>query len=134
MNLSERYKARHTERLKRFLLFYSFLALFLFSYNTLARYTTFSTGTATADVAKWRVQINNIEISNDIQEISNVIELVPSSETKTTGNMLAPGQSGYFDIAINPAGTEVSLEYTITIDTTNIPAEIKFEGYKLNRK
>lgn len=133
VNLNERYKARHTKRLKRFLLFYSFLALFLFSYNTLARYTTYSINAVTADVAKWIIQINNIEISKDTQEISNIIDLVPSSETKTTENKLAPGQSGYFDIAINPAGTEVALEYTITLDITNVPTGITFKGYKLNR-
>ena len=132
MNLNERYKARHAKRIKRFLSFYSFLALFLFSYNTLARYMTVSTNTITTDVAKWTIQINNIEIINNTQEISNVINLVPSSETKTTENKLAPGQSGYFDIIINPTGTEVAVEYTITINATNIPTGITFKEYELN--
>ena len=134
MNLNERYKARHTKRLKRFLSFYSFLALFLFSYNTLARYTAFSTNTVTTRVAKWIIKINNLEIANDTQEFSNIIELVPSTETKTTDNKLAPGQSGYFDIVINPAGTEVALEYTITLGTANIPTGITLKGYKINRR
>ncbi len=134
MNLNERYKARHTKRLKRFLSFYSFLALFLFSYNTLARYTVFSTNTVNTHVAKWIIKINNLEIANDTQEVSNIIELVPSTETKTKDNKLAPGQSGYFDIAINPAGTEVALEYTINLDIANIPTGITLEGYKINRR
>lgn len=132
MNLNERYKVRHKNRYKRFLLFYSFLVFSLFIYNSLARYTAITENTGTVDIALWNIKINSETIENNAQQMTNVLKLVPNENSNTTQNKLAPGQSGYFDISINPEETEVSVEYSIFFDTTLLPSEITITGYKKN--
>ena len=45
--------------------------------------------------------------------IESQIKVIPDNTGETE---LGPGDTGYFDIEINPAGTEVSVEYTININ------------------
>ena len=65
-----------------------------------------------------------------IGTLTNTIELIPTTQT-TTDNKLAPGQSGYFDISINPEGTDVGIQYIINLDTTNIPTGVLLDTYEI---
>lgn len=131
MNLRERYKSKSKKRLSRFVLFYSFISLILIFYSSFARYTTITEGTQTAEIANWKIKINGTNISNN-ETLSKIITLVPDSTNQTTkDNKIAPGKSGYFDIIINPEGTDVSIEYTITIGTTNLPSGITLTNYEI---
>ena len=124
MNLKERYKSSGKKRKFKFFVFYLLLATFLIFYSTYSRYTTIEEGQPKAYIANWKVKINNEDITNK-QTLSNMITLVPdTSRETTTDNKLAPGKTGFFDIIIDPTGTEVAIEYTINFDITNLPTGI----------
>ena len=129
MNLKQRYKSKSKRRIFRFLGFYSILAFFLLFYNTFARYTTVVQNESKVAIANWHISINNNNILNS-GTLTNTIELIPTTQT-TTDNKLAPGQSGYFDISINPEGTDVGIQYIINFDTTNIPTGILLDTYEI---
>lgn len=129
MNLKQRYKSRGTKRLIRFLGFYSIIAFFLLFYSTFARYTTIVKNESTVPIANWQIKVNNNDILNG-GTLTNKIELIPSTQT-TTDNKLAPGQNGYFDIIINPEGTDVAIEYILNLNTTNLPSGIILTTYEI---
>lgn len=129
MNLKQRYKSKSKKRFIRFLGFYLILAFFLLFYSTFARYTTVVENESTVAIANWQILINDNDILNG-GTLTNTLELIPSIQT-TTNNKLAPGQNGYFDITINPEGTDVAIQYTINIDLTNLPTGIGLTTYEV---
>ena len=129
MNLKQRYKSKSKKRFIRFLGFYLVLAFFLLFYNTFARYTTVVQNEAIVAIADWQILINNNDIING-GTLTNTLQLIPSIQT-TTNNKLAPGQNGYFDITINPEGTDVAIQYTINIDLANLPTGIRMTTYEV---
>lgn len=132
MNLNERYKIRNRKRLTRFLLFYSFLALFLFFYVSLARYSAIAENTSTIEIANWNILINNIDVEEET--LTNIVALIPDIEDgneTTTDNKLAPGKRGHFDIVINPEKTEVSIDYEISFECGNLPTGIELTTYDI---
>lgn len=131
MNLKERYKSRGKKRVIRFFISYLFLALLLILYSTFSKYATIEEGQPKAVIANWNVKINNEDITSQ-QTLSNIITLIPETTRQTTtDNKLAPGQSGCFDIIIDPSQTEVAIEYTINFDTTNLPQGIILTNYEI---
>lgn len=131
MNLKLRYKSRGKRKIIRFLVYYSFLAFLLIMYSTFAQYTTVVEGTPKTQVANWNVKINDIDITKE-NTFTNLIELIPAGDTQTTyEKKLAPGQTGYFDIIINPEGTDVATQYAINFDTSNLPAGIILTNYEI---
>ena len=129
MNLKQRYKSKSAKRFVRFICFYLILAFFLLFYSTFARYTTVVQNESIVAIANWQISINNSNIINS-GTLTNTLELIPSTQT-TTNNKLAPGQNGYFDIIINPEGTDVAVEYTINFDVTNLPTGITLTTYEI---
>ena len=129
MNLKQRYKSNGSRRLVRFLGFYSILAFFLLFYSTFARYTAVVENDTTVVIANWQISVNDIDMING-EKLTDTVQLVPLTET-TTDNKLAPGQNGYFDITINPEGTEVAIEYIINLDLSSLPAGIILTTYEI---
>ena len=129
MNLKQRYKSKGSRRLVRFLGFYSILTFFLLFYSTFARYVTVVEYDTTVAIANWQILVNNVDILNG-ETLTDFIQLIPSTQT-TTNNKLAPGQNGYFDITINPEGTDVAIEYKITFDVSNLPTGIILKSYEI---
>lgn len=130
MSLRERYKTKSTKRLTSFLFFYLFLTSFFAFYNTLAKYSTIVEDVPTVDIAKWNIMVNNEETIEG-QTLTNTIKLIPNDSQTTANNKLAPGQEGYFDIIINPEGTEVSIEYTVQVNTTTLHPDINLTQYSI---
>lgn len=130
MSLRERYKTKSTKRLTSFLFFYLFLTSFFAFYNTLAKYSTIVEDVPTVDIAKWNIMVNNEETIEG-QTLTNTIKLIPNDSQTTANNKLAPGQEGYFDIIINPEGTEVSIEYTVQVNTTTLHPDISLTQYSI---
>lgn len=131
MNLKTRYKSKSRKRVIRFFVFYSFLSLFLLLYSTFGRYTTIQEGKPRTEIANWNIKINNNDVTSE-NTMSNIITLVPDVTTQTTtNNELAPGQTGYFDIVINPQETDVSIEYIINFDMTNLPTGVSITSYEI---
>ena len=131
MNLRLRYRSRGKKRIIRFLVFYSFLVVLLILHSTFAKYTTVVDGTPKTQVADWHVKINEIDITQE-NTFSNLIELIPEGNVQTTyKKKLAPGQTGYFEIIINPEGTDVATQYNIDFDTSNLPKGIILTNYEI---
>lgn len=129
MNLKQRYRSKGSRRLVRFLGFYLILAFFLLFYSTFARYTTVVENDTKVGIANWQISLNDTDIING-ETLTDTVQLVPLTQT-TTNNKLAPGQNGYFDITINPEGTEVAIEYTINLDISSLPTGIILTTYEI---
>ena len=73
------------------------------------------------ELGKWTILVNNTNVTGaPVSFTINQINYSTDSGVKT--GKLAPGLNGYFEIAIDPTGTEVSVRYDITFDTSNMEA------------
>lgn len=89
------------------------IALSVFATYAWAKYTTTANGTATAQVAKWNVSATGGDLTFT-KTFTHVVE-----------ERLAPGTNGSFSASLDVTGTEVDVEYTITIDDiTNKPTNL----------
>ena len=89
------------------------IALAVFATYAWAKYTTTANGTATAEVAQWNVNATPGELTFSKQF------------THVVANKLAPGTNGSFTASLDVTGTEVDVDYEITIDEiTNKPTNL----------
>lgn len=131
MTLSERYRInniRKTRRYNKLYIIYFLISLFFVLSLTVSRYTSVSEVDVQADVALWKIAINNVQISQNTT-LANSIKIVKNSGTST---VILPGETGYFDIVIDPTDTEVSIQYELTIDFSGMPSDMQITGYSLN--
>ena len=71
--------------------------------------------TAVLDMAKWQVKINDDLIDGASSSFSVDVINWEGSEYVADGKV-APGMNGYFDVVIDPNGSEVSMRYDISFD------------------
>ena len=93
---------------------------------TFSKYTQSVDIQTSSSVAKWQFagSIENSKNSSTTSEISLADTI--DSETITDGK-IAPGTSGEFDIIIDADGSEVDIDYTISlIEETNKPTNLFF--------
>lgn len=84
--------------------------------ETYAVYETNTTGTADFSIGSWVINLNNIDISSG-QTVSFSINNFNYSDSSHIANgVIAPGRSGYFDLILDPSGTDVSVRYDITLN------------------
>ena len=89
-----------------------------------SKYTSSSSGDATAQVAKWNFKLKG----NSTAEAENTNFAVTRTDSNTsveTGK-LAPGTNGKFEMVVDTTGTEVSLVYDIVLTLTNCPQNLLF--------
>ena len=98
---------------------------------SMAKYQSVYTPSASALIANWSLKINNEDITGDGTTLTNQITLVPDATENVSEGKLAPGHGGYFDIVIDPTGTEVSFDYTINVDMSQLPTDIVLAGYNI---
>ena len=108
-------KSKGTTALVILLLIVTVAALVLATYAW-ARYTaTLDNATATVDVAKWNVSAGNSTAT------------FTKTYTKVVDKQMAPGTSGSMDAVIDVTGTEVDVEYQVTLlSVTDKPTNLKF--------
>ncbi len=103
--------------------------------GTFAKYTSASTGSDNARVARWDIKLNDKAISNSFE--FNLFETIYDTDAKTvetdvaTG-LIAPGTSGAFEIKLASA-SEVSAKYSVDYtvkNTNNIPVQFSVDGTK----
>ncbi len=98
------------------------LSFMLFQVNkTYSLFETNHTSETNNDLAKWIIKINNINVSATNTFTMADINWIENQHVKN--DKVAPGLSGYFDIVIDPKGTEVSVRYDITYDFTTMVNE-----------
>ena len=114
------------------LILFIVLLTFLF-YNTYAKYITSVSGDASANVARWRITLNNYDVSNG-NEFSSVITPVFAGNSNVASGVIAPGAEGYFDIVLDASDTDVSLRYIITASENEDSAvgDIVVSGYSID--
>jgi hypothetical protein len=72
-------------------------------------------------LGQWTILVNDVDVTS--QSVDFDIDTINyDTDVNVVNGKLAPGLGGYFDIAIDPSGTEVSVRYDITFDTTELDA------------
>jgi hypothetical protein len=131
-------KKNRMMRIAAFLLVAALLSICVVS-GTYAKYTSEITGTDTARVAKWDVQVNNVTAGSkdgavaktfEFDLFKTIIDTIDASSAETDmdptdGSIIAPGTQGSFIINLHNA-SQVTAEYTVEFEVTNtknIPIE-----------
>lgn len=128
MTLDEKYRYRcNKSRIN--ISVYIVIAMLSFFAVTTARYTKASSGSSVINVAKWNIEINGFSNQNQI-------EIPITKEGNSLDDIIRNGDTGYFDIVIDPDETEVSVEYSINVsfvkESSLLSSYIEFESYSLN--
>jgi len=103
--------------------------------GTFAKYTSTSSGTDSARVAKWSIKVEGTEIgvAGETQVAFELFSTINDANVKTgenDDNIIAPGTSGSFAIDIENL-SEVTAKYTIALEETNtgnIPLQYSVNG------
>lgn len=128
MSKDEKFLRDRKRRWTDFFIFYMILVFFVFSNFTLSKYSAKSEATVTLNVAQFKVKINEEDIMQ-----TKAFDLALSPTSNTLNNKLAPDSEGYFDIEINPDGAQVSLDYEIELDLSQIEnTNINLKNYTVD--
>ena len=105
-------------RIKIMLVFMSLALTVSLMSNTYSRYVADTTGSLEVQFAKWKILVNETDITSG--NVSS-IELTPvvDENENVAKNKLAPSSEGYFDIEIDPTDVEVSFDYEISLEVLN---------------
>lgn len=84
--------------------------------ETYAVFETTGTGTADFSIGSWVINLNSIDISSGQTVSFSINSFTYSDSSHTANGVIAPGRSGYFDLILDPDGTDVAVRYDITLD------------------
>lgn len=85
---------------------------------TFSKYFKNEKGDVTATIATWAFKAN---AGQDSQKLGDIV-LKPEGGTK-----IAPGTSGQFKIKVDATGSEVDVDYTVSITQEKLPANMQFK-------
>lgn len=87
--------------------------------STYAKYVSSYGGTTSVEVAAWDVKVNDYDFTTSAAKTDAVLNctFAPATTSNVAGDRVAPGRSCYIDVAIDPTGTEVAINYSITFGT-----------------
>lgn len=128
MALKEQYAIKNKKRLKQFVFLYAILVFLFMIYDTLAIYSNPSEGNVKVTLANWNIKINEKNLTDENTLLDQIVLMNEDGSTK-----IEAGDQGYFDIKIDPNGTEVSLEYKITLDLASsiLPSGLVINSYSI---
>lgn len=114
----------------------AFLALFLCVIQikqTYAKYLDSKEGDTNFTVAKWKITVNNQDIT-EAATMSSLITPVYTQNDNVADNVIAPGSEGYFDLIIDGSKTDVSFKYILSAscDTDSSVQDLVITGYSVN--
>lgn len=84
--------------------------------STYAAFETDATGKADFQVGKWIIKLNEFDISSGQTINFTINSFVYTENSHIKNGCIAPGRSGYFDVVLDPSGTDVAVRYDITLD------------------
>lgn len=100
--------------------------------TTYSRYVSEASGNVTANIANWKVKVNNTDIT---ASTSNTVSITPQivSNSNVKSGKIAPGSEGYFDIVVDPSDVDVSYTMSISASSSSGVTDLKFKkwGWKL---
>lgn len=109
------------KKVKQYLIAFLLLLLVFMSgfiiARTYSRYSSNSTGNASAKVATWKVKVNNTNIT-DTQNFT-ISDIKWSESDNIEDGYIAPGRTGTFEIKIDPSDSKVAIDFEVSIDATN---------------
>lgn len=92
-----------------------------------AKYITSQSGNATAEIAKWNFNLKLNKGDGVSTDTAGPIDLADTIDfTHVKSGTIAPGTNGQFQVIIDTTGTEVDLQYDVTIAISNCPRNITF--------
>lgn len=109
------------------------ILLILIITSTYSKYQSIGIGNPKAKTAQWNLKVNGMDITANPEDLPKtfLIDKINWNWDKfptVKKGKVAPGMEGYFDILISAFGTEVTFDYTIEIDDSNI----SFNGSNLS--
>jgi hypothetical protein len=121
---------------KYILLILSFISLYIticLANETYAKYLSSATSTSSTSIARWRILVNNDDISVGATSTSLITPVFPGSDN-ISSNVIAPNAEGYFDLVLDATNVDVSFRYTIeTTPNANSPvSELVATKYAIN--
>lgn len=105
-------KKLSTRKMVIFMLMLLVLTVYFVS-GTYARYTWRGKATGTLNVAKWQVGLVNGE---EKQATDTTINFTINGNEYVVNNKIAPSYSASADLVLNPAGSEVAIDYELDVD------------------
>ena len=101
--------------------------------QTYAKYVETKEGDTNFTVAKWKILVNNKDIT-EAATMSSLINPVYVQNDNVAQGVIAPGSEGYFDLVIDASKTEVSFQYNISVSTSENSSvkDLIITGYTLN--
>lgn len=115
---------------KKILLLFACLSLLLFITSTVYTYAKYYSQTNRdigTNIKKWKIKVNNNDIKNG-ETLGEEISATFEGSEHIAENTMAPGSIGSFEIELDYSNVEVSFEYEIGIEKTEIE---DIEIYKL---
>ena len=121
---------------RKFKIILALLALFtcIFKINqTYAKYLESKDGNTDFNIAKWKITVNNKDITQAATMTSIITPVYLENENIAQG-VIAPGSEGYFDLDIDGTETEVSFRYNISITSSknSIVNDLQITKYQIN--
>lgn len=120
---------RKDERKKKGLIVLLLLLLVVLVYGggkTIARYIGSASSSSTVGVAKFAVKVGDKTLGAQPQTVT--ADFVLNSNANIAKGKIAPGGSGTFTYVIDPAGSEVSLDWESQLgEITNLPAGVNLQ-------
>lgn len=101
--------------------------------QTYAKYVDTKEGDTNFTVAKWKILVNNQDIT-EAATMSSLINPVYVQNDNVAEGVIAPGSEGYFDLVIDASKTEVSFQYNVSVTTSENSSvkDLIITGYTLN--
>lgn len=87
--------------------------------NSYGLFETEGVAVVEESLGKWIIKINQVDITGVNQEFK-VDQFYYTDSELVEGDNLAPGRSGYFELVLDPTGTDVSVLYEIDFDFSKI--------------
>lgn len=107
------------KKTKVILLILILILLILILRETYSKYVNQAIAVVSEKIGQWVIKVNNLDITDEENIDEKFLKLSDFNWENSSGvadGKIAPGTKGYFDLVIDPSDTEVSFEYTITID------------------
>ena len=115
------------------LCFLSLLMTFGMANETYAKYISVATSSTSTSIARWKILINNDDITLGSTSTSLITPVFPGSND-ISSNVIAPNAEGYFDLVIDASSVDVSFKYEISVapDPSSPVSELVAYKYTVN--